>query len=686
MRAKLIITTVILLACLAGAVLLLKKPAPTKVPETLADLAPELGLSVPGGESFRLTKNLSRSNGSQAARSIEAEAVGKLLKIEVIRNLSPEEAARTREERLTMLNSLFSNVPAPYPGMITNSVSMPDALRPRKLEINVAGTPQPLYIMPASARRSYGVTEEAQAAFQAGVIFLYDQANRTFYRCDLFLPTAGFSESNLSGFFTGLRLAGQPAAAPSAPVTASPAMAPAVAPVTTTVAPVAEPIAAGRAGHTRQEQEMAGVTRPTLAVTPTATPTAKQNYNLIIIAFEPLGANHVGAYGYKKNTTPNFDAFAKESFLFEKTVSASSWTLPAFMSWFTSLYPERHLVTNKYSRFNGKEGVLASLPEQAPGAVTLTQVLRGQGFRTAAFTGGASLAKDFGFGLGFEEYSDEPRFAGFDRTMPLALEWLSKHRQERFFLFVQGYDVHGQFPLKRENLGRFLKPPYQGKLTGSEAEYWALRDRNLEEGGVTIPSEDLRFLKAIYDTKIYDADQRFGAFIAKLRELGLLDNSIVIVTSGSGNEYLEHGRIDHGFSLYGELTRVPLLIRVPGAKGRVAGLARTLDLMPTAFDLLGITPEAGVKKQMQGVSLVPMLTGKNLVLDGISETDYLLRSFRRALETDDGWKFIISLDTEERELYNLKSDPTEQRNLARENPRKAYELEQRLFGVIKAKK
>ncbi|NTV14999.1 MAG: sulfatase-like hydrolase/transferase [Desulfobulbaceae bacterium] len=659
MRAKLIITTVILLACLAGAVILLKKPAPPKVPETLADLAPELGLSVPGGEGFWLTKNLSRGGAGQAARSIEAEAAGRLLKLEVISNLSPEQAARTREERLTMLNSLFSNVPAPYPGMITNQVTMPDALRPRKLEINVAGASQPLYILPASPRHTYGVTEEAQAAFQAGVLFLYDQARRTFYRIDLFLPSAGFSEAALSGFFTGLRLAGQPAAttaaAPPAPVAAVPAT------------PVATPSAVP-------------------AQVATATAPAQRDYNLILIAFEPLGANHVGAYGYQKNTTPNFDAFAKESFLFEQAVSPSSWTLPAFMSWFTSLYPERHQVTNKYSRFNGKEGVLATLSTQAPGTVTLTQVLREAGYRTAAFTGGASLAKEFGFGLGFEEYQDQPRFGGFDRTMPAALAWLDKHRQEKFFLFVEGYDVHGQFPLRREHLGKFLKPPYQGALKGSEEEYWALRDRNLEEGSVTIPPEDLRFWKAIYDTKIHEADQRFGAFIAKLREQGLLENSIVIVSSGSGNEYLEHGRIDHGFSLYEELTHVPLLIRVPGQKGRIPDLVRTLDLMPTALDLLGVTPKEGVMKQMQGVSLTPLLAGKRLNLDGISETDYLLRAFRRSLRSNDGWKFIISLDTEERELYNLKSDPGERHNLARENPRKAYELEQRLFGVIQGKK
>jgi arylsulfatase A-like enzyme len=685
MRARLIITTVILLACLAGAVLLLKKPAPPKVPETLADLAPELGLSVPGGETFRLTKNLSRSGDGHAARSIEGEAAGRLLKIEAISNLSPEEAARTREERLTMLNSLFSNVPAPYPGMITNQVTMPDGLRPRKLEVRVAGVPQQLYILPASPRHTYGVTEEAQAAFQAGVLFLYDQTNRTFYRCDLFLPAAGFSEASLTGFFNGLRLAGQTAAAPAIippppPVTTPAGAAPASTPTVTT--------ANDRTGVvTRPIPDAAGQDKKTGPASPAAaTPAAKREYNLILIAFEPLGANHVGAYGYKKNTTPNLDAFAKESFLFEQAVSPSSWTLPAFMSWFTSLYPERHRVTNKYSRFNGKEGVLATLPEQAPGTVTLTQVLREQGYRTAAFTGGASLAKEFGFGLGFEEYQDQPRFGGFDRTMPAALEWLSQHRQEKFFLFVEGYDVHGQFPLNRENLGKFLNPPYQGALKGTEEEYWALRDRNLEEGSVTLPPEDLRFWKAIYDTKIHDADQRFGGFIAKLRELGVLDNSIVIVSSGSGNEYLEHGRIDHGFSLYEELTHVPLLIRVPGQKGRVPDLVRTLDLMPTALDLLGITPKEGIKKQMQGVSLTPLLTGKHLALDGISETDYLLRAFRRSLRTNDGWKFIISLDTEERELYNLKSDPGEKHNLARENPRKAYELEQKLFGVIQGKK
>ena len=687
MRTKLIITTVILLACLAAAVILLKKPMSAKAPETLSDLTSELGMTVPGADTFRLVKNIHRSGGSHAAWSIEAEAAGKLLKIEVIRDLSPEEAARSQDERLTMLNSLFSNVPAPYPGMITNRVTMPDSLRPRMLEIVVAGVSLPLYALPASARHTYGVTEESQAAFQAGVLFLYDQVGRTFYRCDLFIPAAGFSDSKLKDFFSGFTPAGHLAAVSQTlvqsphpvppPVGNSQVSAP-VAPVTPEAAPIVSPSAPATVVTAKATSNQ--------AVTPTAAPNGKGPYNLIIIAFEPLGANHVSAYGYQKKTTPNFDAFAKESFFFEQAVSPSSWTLPAFMSWFTSLYPERHQVTNKYSKYNDKEAVLATLSKQAPGAVTLTQVLREQGYRTAAFTGGASLVKEFGFGLGFEEYTDTPRFGGFDRTMPPALDWLGKHRQEKCFLFVEGYDMHGQFPLNREHLGRFLTPPYQGPLKGTEEEYWALRDRNLEEGGVTIPPEDLRFWQAIYDTKIYDADQRFGDFIAKLRKMGMLENSIVIVSSGSGNEYLEHGRLDHGFSLYEELTHVPLLIRVPGKLGRIPDLVRTLDLMPTALELLGITPKEGVKKQMQGVSLTPLLAGQHLALDGISETDYLLRAFKRSLKTSDGWKFIISLDTEERELYNLKSDPTEHHNLARENPRKAYELEQQLFGVVQGKK
>lgn len=574
--------------------------------------------------------------------------------------LPEDEAVRVVAERLTMVSSLFSNLPSPYPGMVTNTVGVADEMLPQQRVIAIGGIEVPLLILMSSARYGYGALTEEMAAFRGGLFFLYDRAGQTLYRFDVFIPKMEFREESLVAFASGITL---------------------VSGEYGVVGPSLPTDPAESSDLILPEQ----VAVPQLSVVLSSTDAASVlGRNLILIAFEPLGANHVSAYGYSKKTTPNFDAFARESYLFKQAVSPSSWSLPVFMSWFTSLYPSRHKVINKYSTYTEHEKVLANLVVLSPGVATMAQVLRGQGYRTAAFTGDASLDHEYGFDQGFEEYFDEKRFGGFDLTMPLAVQWLEGHPNEKKFLFVQGYDVHGQYPLNRERLGQFLDPPYLGMLTGSEEEYWQLRDRNLDEGGVSLSQEDVRLWRAVYDAKIFEADRRFGDFIDELRRLGLMENSIVIVSSGSGNEYYEHSRIDHGFSLYNELIRVPLAIKVPGEGGRGIGdQVRTIDLMPTAFDLLGISSAGALSRQMQGVSLVPLMAGKHLELDAVSETDYLQRSFKRAITTHDGWKLIVSLDSEKRELYNLQEDPDEQHNLAGDQGRLVYELEQRLFKISK---
>ena len=113
-------------------------------------------------------------------------------------------------------------------------------------------------------------------------------------------------------------------------------------------------------------------------------------------------------------------------------------------------------------------------------------------------------------------------------------------------------------------------------------------------------------------------------------------------------------------------------------------MVRTLDIMPTALDLLAIKATDSVDRQMRGVSLLPLMNGEHLKLDAIAETDYLNRVFKRSIRTSDGWKLIVSLDNEKRELYNLDSDSEEMADLAGEEPRMVYELEQRLFSLKKA--
>lgn len=623
---------------------------------TLADLEPETGLSVPGASNYLITKDLVRPGGAKSFRSLEAAHGGRRLKIEIMAGLSPAEAEQMREERMNIIRSLFDNLPSPYPGMVTNTVVVADDVRPQLLLVQRGGTELPLYVLSSSSRYTYGAVPAEMVSFLGGLFFLFDDAQGTLYRFDYFVPKDEFVPEEFVAFFSQLKLAGM----------------------------------AQQGEQTAQEnrsEAVRGQPGPVLdAGEPAEASSLKYpGYNLILIAFEPLGANHVSSYGYNRQTTPNLDAFAKDALFFENAVSPSSWSLPVFMSWFTSLYPSQHKVTNKYSRYTEKEQVLARLSELAPEAVTLPQVLQQNGYRTAGFAGGASLSGDFGFAAGFERYFDAEKFGGFDLLMPKALSWLQEVRDQRFFLFVQGYDVHGRFPLERRNLDTFLGAPYHGPYAGTEEEYWTLRNRSISEGNFSMSDEDIRFWNAVYDTKIFEADQRFGAFIKELARLDLLEKSIIVVSSGSGNEHHEHGRIDHGFSLYEELLHVPLIIRIPKRHGRVAPLVRTIDIMPTVLDLLDLRFDEKVAKQMQGVSLAPLVNGEKRVLDGVSETDYLLHSFKRSIKTSDGWKFIVSLDTEKRELYYLKDDPGEKRNVVQENGRIAYELEQKLFRILKGR-
>jgi len=260
-----------------------------------------------------------------------------------------------------------------------------------------------------------------------------------------------------------------------------------------------------------------------------------------------------------------------------------------------------------------------------------------------------------------------------------------KTQGKKFFLFIQGYDVHGRYKLPYFLKNKFTDPNYGGRYKGTVEEYWELRNLSLDVGYLNMTDEDVKFWRSVYDAKIHEADRKFELFLEEFDKLGLTGKTIIIISSGSGNEYYEHERFDHGFSLYEELIHVPLIIRIPEKRGHVIqNQVRTIDIMPTALDLLNIDYDKTVENQMQGVSLVSLINGEDLSLDAFSETDYLLHTFKRSLRTSNGWKYIYSIDTEQRELYNLKEDPQELNNLVQEEKKIAYELEQKLFKHLKS--
>jgi choline-sulfatase len=404
------------------------------------------------------------------------------------------------------------------------------------------------------------------------------------------------------------------------------------------------------------------------------------NANLIIFAFDGLQARHLSAYGYEKKITPNLDKFLGESYLFRHNISPAPWTVPSFMSSFTSMYPSEHKVVNKYTDFDPSQGkaVFSNLKNLSPQATTLAEVMKGAGYVTGGFTGDAGVKGVFGFKQGFDAYYDAQLFGGFEGSVPRAEDWLKQNKDKKFSLFVHGYDVHGQHAPAGGFDYRYVEKPYSGKFTGSPKEQGELREKGLAGQDLGLTDEDVKFWRAIYDEKINRADEAFGKFIDQLKSLGLYENSIIVVMSDHGTEFYEHKKFDHGHTLYGELEETLFAIHTPlQSKGKViTSLTSTIDLRPTVLGLLGIKePSPG---QIRGINLRPALLGADLSRDIYFETDYRLYTHKRAIQTKDGWKFILTLESNKKELYNLKTDPTEQINLIGEEGKKAYELEQKV--------
>ena len=389
-----------------------------------------------------------------------------------------------------------------------------------------------------------------------------------------------------------------------------------------------------------------------------------KDHNLVFVSFDALQAAHVGFLGYPRDVTPTIDSIAARGFCFRNTTSVSSWTVPSSMTWFTGVYPSEHRMVNKYAVYNPPETKIADLRDLSPNLETLADVLKQHGYATGGFTGNAGVSGGFGYEQGFDTYYYvKGKFGRMDQSIPRALEWLKTNKDKKFFLFLHGYDVHGQSTPPGGFDYRFVDKDYDRRYRGAELEQELLREEGLHKGALTMRDEDVRFWRAIYDEKIQRADAKFKRFLDEFTKLGLMDKTIFVLTSDHGTEFFEHRRIDHGFTLYQELVHVPLIIQLPG---RTTGVTiddrvSSIDLMPTMLDLLGIDPSDKAKGQLRGQSLVTAMQGTTVKRDVFSETNYREYTYKRSITAPDGWKLIYTLELRSRELYNLTDDPGEKK-------------------------
>ncbi len=337
--------------------------------------------------------------------------------------------------------------------------------------------------------------------------------------------------------------------------------------------------------------------------------------NIVFISIDSLRADHLGAYGYHKPTSPSIDALAAQGVRFQWAISTTSWTLPAHAAMFTGLYDSAHgLVDNGLSL--------------APAQRTLAEVLKDNGYQTAGFFGGPYLHPTFGVGQGFETYescmasletsaseaevrqqSAQPLPPSHSdvtspRTLAAATSWLARADRDRpFFLFVHWWDVHYDF-LPPPELVELFDPGYQGSITGA----------NFMENPAVRPGmnpRDLQHLLALYDAEIRFTDQHIGKLVDALRACGEWENTLFVLTADHGEEFFEHGHKGHQKSLFDEVVHVPLIMVWPGhipPGTQVKDQVRSIDLMPTMLTAAGVTR----RPRMQGRDLWPLVAGQEL--------------------------------------------------------------------------
>jgi len=365
------------------------------------------------------------------------------------------------------------------------------------------------------------------------------------------------------------------------------------------------------------------------------------NRGVILISVDTLRRDHVGAYGYPKPTTPTIDALGKAGIVADDAVSVSSWTLPAHLSMFTSVLPGTH------GGVDSKQGFNRSVP-------TIAGILKRRGFATHAVTSHLYVSKTYGLDEGFDSMNfRQDRNA--TNVANHAMDLIDRFGDQRFFLFLHFYDPHWHYAPPPEVL-KIFESSYAGKLTGNLKDFQNLRPDQVQKA-------DLDHLLALYNGEIRHTDNEIGRLIAHLKERGVWKNTLMLVTSDHGEEFLDHGSWEHQKTLYEEVVRIPLIVAGPGiAPRREVKQAGLLDVAPTILDYLKVSAPPAMK----GLSLLrPLAESREMYGETDQTPDGTRLSFLRGGARS--WKAILSLDPRKQrvlgsEWYDLVSDPAEKTN------------------------
>lgn len=392
--------------------------------------------------------------------------------------------------------------------------------------------------------------------------------------------------------------------------------------------------------------------------------------NVLLISIDTLRADHLSLYGYERLTSPHLDRWAKtQAVVFENAVSQAPSTLPSHISLLTGLNAFRHGVSH----------------DPAPASLeTLAEILQRSGYRTLAQTGGGYMHPAYGFAQGFDIYRywlwGYERLQEFPNGIEAARGWIQSYRDRPFFLFFHTYEVHAPYRARQ---------PFYDLLTGgrkapADLLWMTTQPAGAEEGFQPRRGTDYRYGSAdpsvttsrtgstaeaidLYDSSIAFVDEGLAELWKLLEALDLDDDTLVVLTSDHGEAFGEHDLAGHGY-LYDDNLLVPLVISFPGdryAGHRVERQVRSIDVLPTILDAIGLTPPVDI----DGRSLIPLLeqTAESFPTEAWS---YAANdNFGTALRINNRDKFIYNDAVwapirGQEELYRLDQDPGEVNDLS----------------------
>ena len=402
--------------------------------------------------------------------------------------------------------------------------------------------------------------------------------------------------------------------------------------------------------------------------------------NIVLITIDTLRADHLSCYGYHRKTSPYIDSLAAGGIACTNAYAPSSWTTPSMASLFTSVYPINHGVINGIGLKMDQAIYVQNI--FSPDLKTLAEVLQAHGYTTFGVSSHRNLDERFGFARGFDYFTCLPFLPAQAVNEAVLAREAALKQAEKFFLWIHYFDPHAPYtaqkPWAREyaleaqtevlldlpalsgaELARLLQKCPDGGLpdaTQPLCGYLKQLRQNYNDNVINPQDHDI----ALYDSEISYVDNHIGML---MKRLNLSDDTLIVITSDHGEEFLEHGEMGHGHNLYQQTIHIPLIMKLPHRQeGTILNQPISLlDVMPTILDISAVSPPSSLLgKSFRNEQKLLFWLKKKMP---VSDIDYIYseidtsRTLRAIVAPP--WKYIYNCKDAAGRLYNIVSDPLE---------------------------